>query len=59
MAEPINYDATPCGLCDCQGVQHREPEHGGPCEAFDGWGDPCGCPGFELPADDEETNPYE
>lgn len=54
MPEPINFDETRCGLCDCYGVQHRDPEHGGPCEAFDGWGEPCSCPGFELPADEED-----
>ncbi|AUX82006.1 hypothetical protein SEA_FRANKIE_80 [Mycobacterium phage Frankie] len=51
MPDPINYDETPCALCDCYGLQHDDPEHGGPCRALDGHGRPCGCPGFEEPED--------
>ena len=56
----MNFDETRCELCECYGIQHDQPERGGPCEATDGRGTPCGCPGFETPPnDDTEPERYE
>lgn len=56
MPEPVNFDDTRCELCECYGIQHDGPEHGGRCEATDGRGNRCDCPGFELPPDDDEED---
>lgn len=53
MPECLNFDDARCALCDCYGIQHDGPERGGRCESIDGWGEPCGCAGFEVSADDE------
>ncbi|UVT31510.1 hypothetical protein SEA_SEJANUS_78 [Mycobacterium phage Sejanus] len=53
MPEPINYDDTPCALCDCYGIQHDDPEHGGRCHAILGPRGRCDCPGYEPPFEEE------
>ncbi|QRY48121.1 hypothetical protein JVX93_15835 [Mycolicibacterium boenickei] len=54
MPRPINHDDARCELCDCLGIQHEDPERGGPCTTPDGRGGHCDCPGFEMPPDDDE-----
>lgn len=56
MPRPINHDDTRCALCDCLGIQHDGPEHGGPCTTPDGHGGRCECPGFEVPMEDDDDD---